>query len=120
MNHLCYYLDRPAGTFQATEEEIPDPGPGEIRLRTSKTSVCQSDVVIYRHGLPRIRKWPALLLHEVSSYVDAVGDGVTDFQVGDLVGLGCDIPCGDLACIYCGENGTGDWTSCPHTQERDR
>jgi len=41
---------------------------------------------------------------------------VTKFQEGDLVGLGCDIPCGDPNCIYCGEEGTGDWTSCPNTQ----
>ena len=48
--------------------------------------------------------------------VDAVGQGVTAFQPGDLVALGCDIPCGDAHCIYCGDHGTGDWTSCPNTQ----
>lgn len=116
MNTLAYYLDKPGGTFTATEEELPKPRPGEIRLRTARTSICQSDVVIYRQGLPRIKEWPALVLHEVSSVVDAVGDGVTEFQEGDLVGVGCDIPCGDLACIYCGEKGSGDWTSCPNTQ----
>jgi threonine dehydrogenase-like Zn-dependent dehydrogenase len=41
---------------------------------------------------------------------------VTKFAPGDLVGIGCDIPCGDLDCIYCGTRGTGDWTSCPNTQ----
>jgi len=45
-----------------------------------------------------------------------VGRGVTAFQPGDLVGLGCDIPCGDASCIYCGPKGSGDWTSCPNTQ----
>lgn len=116
MKSLAYYLDGPAGEFTAREEEITDPGPGEVRLRTAKTSVCQSDVVIYRQGLPRILAWPALLLHEVCCVVEAVGDGVTRFRPGDLVGLGCDIPCGDLDCIYCGRQGTGDWTSCPRTQ----
>ena len=48
--------------------------------------------------------------------VEAVGKGVTTFSAGDLIGIGCDIPCGDLNCIYCGINGTGDWTSCPKTQ----
>ncbi|MEM7232474.1 MAG: alcohol dehydrogenase catalytic domain-containing protein [Planctomycetota bacterium] len=116
MKNLTYYLDQPGGTFAPGEESIADPGPGEVRLRTAKTSVCQSDVVIYRQGLPRIKAWPALVLHEVCSVVDAVGDGVTEFSPGDLVGLGCDIPCGDLDCIYCGAEGTGDWTSCPNTQ----
>ncbi len=116
MKSLGYYLDRPGGDFAAREEEIRDLEAGEIRLRTLRTSVCQSDVVIYRQGLPRIKSWPALLLHEVCSVVDAVGEGVESYAPGDLVGIGCDIPCGDLDCIYCGEQGTGDWTSCPNTQ----
>lgn len=116
MKSFTYYLDRPGGRFVGTEEDVAEPGPGEIRLRTARTSVCQSDVVIYRHGLPRIKAWPAIILHEAGAVVDAVGEGVNNFAPGDLVGLGCDIPCGDLACIYCGENGTGDWTCCPNTQ----
>ena len=113
---LSYYLDQPGGTFSPVEEALPDLRPGEVLLRTRRTSVCQSDVVIYRHGLPRIPAWPALILHEVSCTVEAIGEGVTRFAPGDLVGLGCDIPCSDRSCIYCGDQGTGDWTSCPDTQ----
>jgi len=116
MKNLVYYLDKPKGTFTPVEETIGEPKRGEIRLKTLRTSVCQSDVVIYQQGLARVKQWPALLLHEASCLVDAVGPGVTKFKVGDLVGLGCDIPCGDRACIYCGDEGTGDWTSCPNTQ----
>ena len=111
-----YFLDQPGGTFTPVVSPLPVPGPGEIRLRTLRTSVCQSDVVIYRGGLPRIKSWPAVILHEASCVVDAIGEGVSKFAVGDLVGLGCDIPCGDRDCIYCGDHGTGDWTSCPNTQ----
>ncbi|HIB92527.1 TPA: hypothetical protein EYN09_11050 [Candidatus Poribacteria bacterium] len=116
MNNLTYFLDQPGGIFTAATGLIPEPGPGEIRLRTLKTSVCQSDVVIHRQGLPRIKQWPAILFHEACCVIDAVGGSVEDYAPGDLVGLGCDIPCGDLNCIYCGTNGTGDWTSCPDTQ----
>lgn len=116
MNNLVYYLDKPGGEFVPRVEPIGEPGQGEIRVKTLRTSICQSDVVIYRQGLPRIKKWPAVILHEASCVVDAVGKGVTAFQPGDLVGLGCDIPCGEVSCIYCGPNGTGDWTSCPNTQ----
>src|SRR5262245_66289868 len=113
MKSLSYYLDKPGGTFEPREVPLKAPGPGEIRVRTARTSVCQSDVVIYKQGLPRIKQWPAIILHEACCVVDAVGKGVTAFQPGDLVGVGCDIPCGDLDCIYCGNHGTGDWTSCP-------
>lgn len=116
MKNLVYYLDKPGGAFTPTEEEMGEPGAGEIRIRVRRTSVCQSDVVIYKVGLPRIKQWPAIILHEVSAEVDAVGEGVTKFAPGDLVGLGCDIPCGDRGCIYCGDEGTGDWTYCPKTQ----
>lgn len=116
MKNIVYYLDRPGGTFMPQAEPLVDPGPGEIRIGIRRTSVCQSDCVIYRVGLPRIKQWPAIILHEVSATVDAVGPGVSSFQPGDLIGLGCDIPCGRLDCIYCGEHGTGDWTSCPNTQ----
>ncbi|GAB1483963.1 hypothetical protein MASR2M78_27800 [Treponema sp.] len=116
MQNLVYYLDAPGGNFTAVTEDIAEPGAGEIRVKTLRTSVCQSDVVIYRQGLSRILQWPAILLHEASCVVDAVGKGVSRFKVGDLVGLGCDIPCGDPHCVYCGYEGTGDWTSCPHTQ----
>ncbi|MFP4070010.1 MAG: alcohol dehydrogenase catalytic domain-containing protein [Verrucomicrobiota bacterium] len=116
MKNLVYYLDKPDGRFTPTEEAMPEPGPGEIRIRVLRTSVCQSDVVIHNVGLPRIKSWPAILLHEVSARVDAVGEGVTRFNEGDLVGIGCDIPCGNRDCIYCGDHGSGDWTSCPNTQ----
>jgi threonine dehydrogenase-like Zn-dependent dehydrogenase len=116
MKNTIYYLDRPGGAFYKAIEEIGNPGKGEIRLKTLRTSICQSDVVIYSQGLPRISSWPAILLHEASCLVDAVGEGVTKFKVGDLVALGCDVPCDDESCIYCGINGTGDWTSCPNTR----
>ena len=76
MNNLTYYLDQPGGKFTVTAETIPEPAAGEIRLRTVKTSICQSDVVIQRQGLPRIREWPTILLHEACCVVDEIGDPV--------------------------------------------
>jgi L-iditol 2-dehydrogenase len=116
MQSVSYFLDAPGGKFEPVAETLPPLAPGEILVRTRRVSVCQSDVVIHRVGLPRIKSWPAVILHEVSATVEAVGEGVTAFAPGDLVGIGCDIPCGDRACIYCGDEGTGDWTCCPNTQ----
>ncbi|MDX2195865.1 MAG: alcohol dehydrogenase catalytic domain-containing protein [Cytophagales bacterium] len=115
MQNTLYSLDKPGGTFTLSNELIQSPGKGEILLKTRRTSVCQSDVVIYKYGLPRIKKWPAVILHEVCCEVLEVGEGVSKFSPGDLLGLGCDIPCSQRECIYCGDNGTGDWTSCPNT-----
>jgi threonine dehydrogenase-like Zn-dependent dehydrogenase len=115
MNCRTVYLDRPGGEFFTRFEPVPEPGPGELLVRVRRTSVCRSDVVIRTVGLPRIRSWPAIILHEASCTVEAVGPGVSDYAPGDLIALGCDLPCGKDDCIYCGEHGTGDWTSCPDT-----
>ncbi len=116
MKNLVYYLDKPQGSFTPVIEDIAAPGPGEILVKVLRVSICQSDVVIYQQGLPRIKQWPAVIMHEASCRVEAVGPGVDKFQPGDIVGIGCDIPCGDRDCVYCGDHGTGDWTSCPNTQ----
>jgi len=115
VKNTVFYLNQPGGTFKVAEEKLPSPGNGEIMVKTRRTSVCQSDVVIYKHGLPRIKKWPAIILHETCCEVVGLGENVTNFEKGDLLGIGCDLPCGDLNCIYCGVKGTGDWTSCPNT-----
>ena len=73
MTNLTYYLDQPGSTFTKVSEVIPEPKAGEIRLKTLRTSVCQSDVIIQRQGLPRITNWPAILLHEAACLVDSVG-----------------------------------------------
>lgn len=115
IQNTIYYLNKPGGEFVATKQTLPTLKKGEILLKTIRTSVCQSDVVIYKQGLPRIKQWPAVILHEACCEVIEVAPNVTKFKKGDLVGLGCDIPCGNRDCIYCGNNGTGDWTSCPNT-----
>ncbi|MCG8479755.1 MAG: alcohol dehydrogenase catalytic domain-containing protein [Spirochaetales bacterium] len=116
MKNIVYYLDKPNGTFTPVAEELAPPGPGEVLIKILRVGVCRSDVVIYDQGLPRIKTWPAIILHEASGRIDAVGEGVVKFQPGDVVGLGCDIPCPERDCVYCCNDGTGDWTSCPDTQ----
>ena len=115
IKNTIYYLDKPGGHFNKASKDLRAPLNGEITVKTRRTSICQSDVVIYKYGLPRIKEWPAIILHETCCEVIDVGEGVVDYEVGDILGIGCDLPCGDLKCIYCGENGTGDWTSCPST-----
>ena len=69
------------------ERDLPRPGYGQIRLKVHACGVCHSDQLV-TDGL-----WPGLKLprvpgHEVAGVVDARGEGVKRFQVGDRVGLG--------------------------------
>lgn len=79
----------------------PEPGPGELRLRLATGGICGSDLHYYSHGgfgTVRLRE-PMILGHEVSAYVETLGEGVTGFTQGQLVAVSPSRPCGH--CQYC-------------------
>ncbi len=66
-------------------EEVPlkEPGPGEIRIRQSHVGLNFIDIY-HRTGLYPL-ELPTTLGMEAAGVVDAVGEGVDDFAVGDRV-----------------------------------
>ena len=62
---------------------VPDPGPGEARIRQRAIGVNFIDVY-QRNGLYPV-PLPAVLGNEAAGVVDAVGPNVTDLKVGDRV-----------------------------------
>ncbi len=64
----------------------PDPGPGEIRVAVRACGVCRTDLHLAEGDLPPRRRG-VVPGHEVVGVVDAVGPGVTRFDVGDRVGI---------------------------------
>ncbi|HEY3202527.1 MAG TPA: alcohol dehydrogenase catalytic domain-containing protein [Thermoanaerobaculia bacterium] len=77
--------------------ELPEPaiGPGEALMRTSVSGICGSDLLEWYVR----QKAGAVLGHEVSGEIVAVGAGVTGFRVGDRVVPHHHAPC--LSCIEC-------------------
>lgn len=71
--------------FAQREVDKPIPGKNEILVKVYATSVNPADCGV-RQGLfgPRI-KLPAILGYDVSGVVEAIGENVRDFQVGDEV-----------------------------------
>ncbi|OED40078.1 hypothetical protein AB833_12920 [Chromatiales bacterium (ex Bugula neritina AB1)] len=63
---------------------IPEPGPGEVRVRVSRAGICGSDVHIYNGDNP-IAIAPVIQGHEFMGVVDAPGDQVSGFSVGQRV-----------------------------------
>ena len=90
-------------TFAVADLPTPHAGPGELVLRNQVCGVCGTDVHIY-HGEPGSADVnpPVVLGHEYSGEVVEVGEGVTDFAVGDHVTVDPNIYCGH--CAYC-QNG---------------
>ena len=89
------------GGIEICERDVPEPGPGEIRLRVGAAGICGTDMQIWRWA-PRMARRMALprtLGHEVAGTVDAVGPGVESPAVGARVALESHIFCG--ACRPC-------------------
>jgi 2-desacetyl-2-hydroxyethyl bacteriochlorophyllide A dehydrogenase len=80
------------------DAEEPDPGPGAVRIRSSRIGVCGSDVHAYRGVHPFI-DLPVVPGHEVVGTVDAIGSGVVEVTVGDRVTAEANIV--DGTCRYC-------------------
>jgi threonine dehydrogenase-like Zn-dependent dehydrogenase len=64
----------------------PEPGPYEARVRTELACLCNAtDRKLVRGHFPGIERYPLLLGHETVGIVDAVGEKVRSFRVGDRV-----------------------------------
>jgi propanol-preferring alcohol dehydrogenase len=64
----------------------PEPGPGRVRLAVHACGVCRTDLHIVDGDL-REPKLPLVLGHQIVGTIDAVGEGVTRFAVGQRVGV---------------------------------
>ena len=80
--------------------ETPEPGPGDVRVRSVRAGVCRTDLDIVAGALdPRWVRFPVVPGHEWSGVVDSVGEGVTAIQPGTRVVCEGNIPC--LSCPRC-------------------
>jgi len=80
-------VPKPGGPFQIVEREIPEPRPGQVRLRIEACGVCHSDFFTKEGRWPGIQ-YPRIPGHEIAGVIDALGDGVQPWKVGQRVGVG--------------------------------
>ncbi len=103
----------PGPGLEMTMVDVPTVGPGDVLVRVKATSICGTDLHIYRWdpwAQGRIRP-PLIVGHELCGEVVAVGERVTQVQVGDFISAESHIVCG--TCVYCR---TGRGHICPNTQ----
>ena len=88
------------------ELETPVAGPGELVVRSHVAGVCRTDLEMLHGGLtdPRWVRFPVVPGHEWSGTVAELGEGVSDFAVGDRVVCEGMIPC--TRCRRCKEGET--------------
>ncbi|WP_298568727.1 Zn-dependent alcohol dehydrogenase [Streptomyces luteogriseus] len=83
--------------LEITGIDLPDPGPGQVRVRLAAAGVCHSDLSL-SDGTMRVPV-PAVLGHEGAGTVVAVGEDVGHVAPGDGVVLNWAPSCG--ACHAC-------------------
>ncbi|WP_448856438.1 alcohol dehydrogenase catalytic domain-containing protein [Corynebacterium camporealensis] len=65
------------------ELELDAPGPNEVLVKIAASGVCHSDLSVVNNNRPR--PLPMLLGHESAGFVEAVGEGVDDLEIGQQV-----------------------------------
>jgi NADPH2:quinone reductase len=87
-------FDRHGGpeVLRFEDAPLPEPGPGEVRIRHSAVALNFRDILV-RRGQHTVASFPSGLGTESAGAIEAIGDGVTDFAVGDLVATVCRPDC---------------------------
>lgn len=89
----CVQIFELGKPLQQRETALPEPGPGEIRIRIEAAGMCHSDTH-YRDGIASVARLPITPGHEIAGRVDALGPGVDSVDIGDRVALHYLVTCG--------------------------
>jgi D-arabinose 1-dehydrogenase-like Zn-dependent alcohol dehydrogenase len=80
-------VSKPGGSFELVERDIPEPARNQVRIKVEACGICRSDVLV-KEGLWPGLSYPRVPGHEVAGRIDAVGTDVTQWKVGQRVGVG--------------------------------
>jgi len=75
------------GPFEVVQRDIPEPGPGQIRIKVEACGICHSDAFVKAGAFPGL-VMPRIPGHEIAGRVDAVGQNVNMWKKGDRAGVG--------------------------------
>ena len=87
--------------MRLVEQEIEDPGPGEVQVRVNAVGICGSDLHSYAEGGigDMACQYPMVLGHEPSGTLVKTGAGVTGWSPGDRAALEPALYC--YHCEFC-------------------
>ena len=83
------------GVFRMVERPIVAPAAGQVRIRVEACGVCHSDAATVEGQWPGLT-YPRVPGHEAIGRIEEIGPGVTNWKVGQRVGVG----------FFGGEDGT--------------
>ncbi|MER5548851.1 alcohol dehydrogenase [Streptomyces sp. NPDC001118] len=99
----------PNGAFELVEREVPQPGPGEVRIAVEACGICHSDALFVSGGVPGL-SFPEVPGHEIAGHIEELGQGVLErgWKVGDRVAVGWF----GGSCGHCAPCRRGDFIVC--------
>src|SRR5689334_11772616 len=80
-------IGKGGGDWELVERAVPDPGPGQVRVKVEACGICHSDALV-KDGLWPGLQYPRVPGHEIAGRIDAVGDDVKSWTAGQRVGVG--------------------------------
>ncbi len=95
------------GDLRIVERPIPEPGEGQVLIRVEACGICHTDQATVTGTYPGLNL-PRVPGHEVVGRIEALGNGVSKWKIGQRVGVG----------LIAGEDGTcepcrrGDMVNC--------
>lgn len=95
---------------------VPQPGPSEVLIKVAACAICGTDPKILAHGWPNHPPYGQFIFgHEYTGRIVALGEGVTEFAVGDRVAVEPHKGCG--VCDNCRD---GLYTTCLNYGNREK
>lgn len=74
-----------ADVLKLEDLPTPEPGDGEVRLKVEAIGLNRAEIMFRSGQYLETPNFPSLLGYEAAGVIDAVGSGVSEFQVGDRV-----------------------------------
>lgn len=96
----------PDSPFQVVTIDRRDPRPDDVVIDIKAAGICHSDIHTIRNEWGPA-SFPLTVGHEIAGVVEAVGENVTKYKVGDRVGVGCMV------------NSCGECEQCQNHQEQN-
>lgn len=109
--HRSMQVAKPDGNFSLVQVDTREPGPGQVRVTVEACGVCHSDALVIGGNIAGTT-FPVTTGHEIAGRIDAIGDHVAGWSVGDRVAVGWY----GGSCGHCDACREGDGVLCPELQ----
>jgi D-arabinose 1-dehydrogenase-like Zn-dependent alcohol dehydrogenase len=100
-------ISKAGGDWEFVERDVPEPGPGQVRVKVEACGICHSDALVKDGVWPGLQ-YPRVPGHEIAGRIDAVGGNVTAWQKDQRVGVGWH----GGHCFVCEQCRRGDFAVC--------